>query len=179
MTLPDTTPAQTTPPGVTGYVCHTSGRARHYSTTTAEEVLAAMFVPAAVDGGDRARWPECTTCVIRPRGIGAGISMAHTGSGASSAELADDVVLALSELVTNALQHTAGLSIDVQLLRTAEAVEIRVRSGQMEGIEAGDPDPLQESGRGLLIVDSLANRWGVQGDWIWCSFVAPAAEGAT
>lgn len=75
----------------------------------------------------------------------------------------DDAVLVASELVTNALQHGPDGRIGVTLGCDDEVVRIEVLDGGR-----GTDAPLarrevpndRECGRGLLIVDRLAKRWG-------------------
>ncbi|MGW6707568.1 ATP-binding protein [Streptomyces sp. NPDC054956] len=85
-----------------------------------------------------------------------------------------DVELCVSELLTNALLHL-GEGTPVTLRVTGRAARTRV--------ELTDPDPRagpvlrhakgnEESGRGLALLDALAQRWGVtQGPGtktVWC-----------
>ncbi|WKX70199.1 ATP-binding protein [Streptomyces sp. XD-27] len=92
-------------------------------------------------------------------------------------ELAGDAALVLAELLTNALLHGSlkGQLIPVQLTLTARALRIGVadpRGDRVPSIRiAADGD---QFGRGLLIVDSLAARWGVRpctgGKEVWAEF---------
>jgi anti-sigma regulatory factor (Ser/Thr protein kinase) len=78
-----------------------------------------------------------------------------------------DVVLLTSELATNAVQHSAtghGGSFAVAISHGAGRVRLTVSD---DG-SAGHPmlaaaDELATSGRGLMLVDSLALRWGYTG----------------
>lgn len=74
-------------------------------------------------------------------------------------DTADDAALCLSELVTNALIHTKSgcevrVTLDHGVLTTA------VRDGGSGGLADVDDDPLGVHGRGLKLVDALADRWG-------------------
>ncbi|MFE0250350.1 ATP-binding protein [Streptomyces sp. NPDC059010] len=76
----------------------------------------------------------------------------------------DTAVLVVSELVTNAIVHTASEHIVCELHDGAELVRIAVRD---EGCAPGEPHPLaarpeEEHGRGLLLVDALCHAWGAQ-----------------
>jgi len=85
-------------------------------------------------------------------------------------ELGDDAATVVSELATNALQHgtsplpdDAGLPIDLYLscgtrhLMTVVTDPCRRFATQPA---MSDPGPFAETGRGLLIVDVLADAWG-------------------
>ncbi|MGW1764170.1 SpoIIE family protein phosphatase [Streptomyces sp. NPDC002073] len=94
----------------------------------------------------------------------------------------DEIELAADELMTNALVHTDGGG-EVTLRRTAEGrIRVEVEDGSSalpRRREAGD---WAVSGRGLQLIDGLADAWGVEprggGKCVWCEFAAPAAEPA-
>ncbi|MGW1951767.1 ATP-binding protein [Streptomyces sp. NPDC001920] len=74
----------------------------------------------------------------------------------------DTAALVVSELVTNAIVHTASEHIVCELQDGPELVRIAVRD---EGCAPGEPHPLaarpeEEHGRGLLLVDALCHAWG-------------------
>ena len=87
-----------------------------------------------------------------------------------------DVVLVISELVTNSVRH-AGLG-------ASEPVQLSVRvEGDMVRVAVRDPgpgfelppapsDPAHVGGWGLVLVDQLAEKWGVEHDGdanvVWC-----------
>ncbi|MFJ2963485.1 PAS domain S-box protein [Streptomyces collinus] len=86
------------------------------------------------------------------------------------AHRADDVRLLVSEVLTNAVQHAEG-PVALHLRRTATelAVEVSDLSPQLPQPRLAAQD--EESGRGLVLVDTLADSWGVrpeeQGKTIW------------
>jgi anti-sigma regulatory factor (Ser/Thr protein kinase) len=103
------------------------------------------------------------------------IAAAHAAAAARSAlgVLADRVEdgmlqearLLVTELVTNSVRH-AGVgresSIGLALLLTPSALTVAVTDpGPGFRPEVVTPDLEQEGGRGLFIVDQLADRWGV------------------
>jgi len=82
--------------------------------------------------------------------------------------------LLLTELVTNAVRH-AGLRdderIDVLLDTRGHVVSARVRDrGERLAALPPRPDPDGSSGRGLLLVTAIADRWGIEvaaGTTVW------------
>ncbi|MEU6881789.1 ATP-binding protein [Streptomyces sp. NPDC046712] len=75
-------------------------------------------------------------------------------------EIHDTVKLIVSELVTNAIVHTASGHVVCELREGEEQLRIAVRD---EG-GAGDPRIRdcgeEERGRGLMLVDGLCSAWG-------------------
>lgn len=83
----------------------------------------------------------------------------------------DRVSLMVSELATNAVQH-AGTGF-VVAIDIADDIRVEVRDSGPGRPEVRRPSPDASSGRGLLIVQSLAESWGVQespeGCTVWFS----------
>jgi serine/threonine-protein kinase RsbW len=80
------------------------------------------------------------------------------------AYLADSAVLLVSELVTNAIQH-AGPDGSATVLRLEYAggwLRIEVHDASPHVPRPRIPDGLDESGFGLMLVDAMAAKWGVQ-----------------
>jgi hypothetical protein len=73
----------------------------------------------------------------------------------------DSAALVVSELVTNAIVHTASRRVVCELHDGEDLVRIAVRD---EGCAPGEPHPSprpeEEHGRGLLLVDALCHSWG-------------------
>lgn len=89
---------------------------------------------------------------------------------------ADEIELIADELIVNALMHTDGPAIvTLRVLSGPERrlrVEVEDRSSALpRRREAGDSGV---SGRGLMLVDRLADVWGVEsrgsGKCVWCEF---------
>ncbi|WP_226599984.1 SpoIIE family protein phosphatase [Streptomyces violascens] len=94
-------------------------------------------------------------------------------------ERSDEIELAADELITNALMHTdGGAIVTIRVLSGLERrlrVEVEDRSSALpRRREAGSSGV---SGRGLMLVDRLADVWGVEsrgsGKCVWCEFVVP------
>ncbi|PWI08753.1 ATP-binding protein [Streptomyces sp. NWU339] len=81
------------------------------------------------------------------------------------ADTCDTAALVVSELVTNAIVHTAGSHIVCELHDGDDLVRIAV---QDEGCGPDQPrantrrQPEDEHGRGLLLVDAMSHAWGVR-----------------
>ncbi len=74
----------------------------------------------------------------------------------------DSAALVVSELVTNAIVHTASRRVVCELHDGEDLVRIAVRD---EGCAPGEPQPSpqgpeEEHGRGLILVDALCHAWG-------------------
>lgn len=83
-------------------------------------------------------------------------------SGSIDGDLAEDVRLLVSELVTNSLRHTGSADIELEVWSSDEVVRVDV-SDRGAGFDVdGPPRPGKASGWGLFMVDRLADRWGVE-----------------
>ncbi|KOU32756.1 phosphatase [Streptomyces sp. WM6372] len=101
----------------------------------------------------------------------------------ADAEQVDSAVLMVSEMVTNVLMHTDG-----DALLVAEAVgELGTRRLRIEVADASDelphkrhPGEMASSGRGVLLMEMLADTWGVdprgEGKSIWFEMDEQAKE---
>ncbi|MFF7558273.1 ATP-binding protein [Streptomyces olivaceus] len=78
---------------------------------------------------------------------------------ATTGEDADDALLVVSELVTNAVQHACGPIRAYLGLSTGGSLHVRVDDGGPAAAPATDHEP-GEHGRGLAIVECLAARHG-------------------
>ncbi|HYH48153.1 MAG TPA: response regulator [Acidimicrobiia bacterium] len=99
------------------------------------------------------------------------VSQALTGWDTDEGDLTDTVTLLVSELVTNAVVH-AGSDVEVAVRLTSTAARIEVTDTSVESIRPRDAASDEDSGRGLALVGSLAERWGVRpaprgGKTIW------------
>ena len=82
--------------------------------------------------------------------------------GRISVERMRDARLLVSELVTNAVRHADGQGVRLIAAITAGTLRIEVHDPG-NGFELKPPpqDPLRASGWGLVLVEELADRWGV------------------
>lgn len=82
--------------------------------------------------------------------------------GRVSPERMRDVRLLVSELVTNAVRHAAGEAVRLIVVLRGSTLRIEVHDPG-NGFELKPPpdDPLRASGWGLVLVDELADRWGI------------------
>lgn len=81
-------------------------------------------------------------------------------------DVSDTVALLVAELAANAVTHgrVPGRDFELRLTRTPPTLRIEVsdtRGERRPPSRAAVPPPLAESGRGLLLVEALADRWVV------------------
>jgi anti-sigma regulatory factor (Ser/Thr protein kinase) len=84
--------------------------------------------------------------------------------GGSDRKVCEDVKLLVSELVTNAVRHPRRdgfIGVSVELARGRVRVEVSDPGEGFSKPSVSAPAPDALGGRGLLIVDRLASRWGV------------------
>ncbi|MEQ8144825.1 SpoIIE family protein phosphatase [Streptomyces sp. OP7] len=111
-------------------------------------------------------------------------SMIRTAAGAWGArDRADEIELVADEMITNVLMHTEGSA--AVILSVLDGTERRLRvevedssSALPRRREAGESGV---SGRGLLLVETLTDLWGVEarggGKCVWSEFVVPKDPG--
>jgi anti-sigma regulatory factor (Ser/Thr protein kinase) len=76
-------------------------------------------------------------------------------------DLFDDTELLLCELVTNAVLHGGGV-VRVRLRAAGKVLRVTVCDHTETPPVRGRPVPAAERGRGMILVEALAERWGVQ-----------------
>ncbi|MFJ4923303.1 SpoIIE family protein phosphatase [Streptomyces sp. NPDC088725] len=89
---------------------------------------------------------------------------------------ADEIELAADELITNSLMHTeSGAVVTVRVVsgsRKRLRIDVEDRSSALP--HRRDAGEAGISGRGLMLVDQLADAWGVEsrgsGKCVWCEF---------
>lgn len=122
---------------------------------------------------DNRRWPavqpEAATRVFPGDHDQVARAREFVGAALGPVPVVDEAVLLVSELCTNALLHTAsgdGGTFEVAVYSSSLSVHVEVRDGgATQRPVVGQPaDTLAEDGRGLGLVELLADRWGHNGD---------------
>ncbi|MFE0804375.1 ATP-binding protein [Streptomyces sp. NPDC058812] len=99
-------------------------------------------------------------------------------------DVADAAELALTELVANVVRHVPGRRCRVCFLLYPGGVRVEVADGCPKLPVPVAADALGEGGRGLVIVGTVADRWGVtpyadgQGKTVWFECVSRAVPSA-
>lgn len=90
--------------------------------------------------------------------------------------LVGDAQLLVSEVLTNAIQHARG-PLRLRLRRTARELTVEVADRSHRLPQPRLADTADESGRGLILVESLASSWGAHptddGKTIWFTLPLP------
>jgi serine/threonine-protein kinase RsbW len=96
----------------------------------------------------------------------------------------DDVELLTSEVVTNAIKYTEravfGVDVSVRVSPSELAVIVTDGGGAGEPVVRSNPEQPRDHGRGMVILDALADRWGTGrvpggGTQVWFVLRAPVA----
>ncbi|RPF31234.1 anti-sigma regulatory factor (Ser/Thr protein kinase) [Streptomyces sp. TLI_185] len=129
---------------------------------------------------ERTHWlelpPHRSSIRVARRSIGARLSAWRLPG-----DLCADAVLLVSELATNAVRHTLSARVLCGIgLITDQCLRLEVHDHDRtdRGLPRCEPDPDDESGRGLLIVEEIADSWGVDrsrltgGNAVWAHLTA-------
>ncbi|MFE7272214.1 ATP-binding protein [Streptomyces sp. NPDC057623] len=77
-------------------------------------------------------------------------------------ELTDAVELGVTELVANVVRHVPDRRCEVLILRQTRGVRVEVADGFGQlPVFCGESMPEDEGGRGLLLLDAVSDKWGV------------------
>ncbi|MGW0943810.1 ATP-binding protein [Streptomyces sp. NPDC002623] len=76
-------------------------------------------------------------------------------------ELSDAARLLVSELVTNVNLHTTSLAVRLEAVVRRDRIRVRVYDDEPGSPQLPATDPGREHGRGLLLVETMAQDWGV------------------
>ncbi|MGA5816327.1 ATP-binding protein [Kitasatospora sp. NPDC094028] len=86
-------------------------------------------------------------------------------------DLLEDARLIVSELVGNAARHTGCTRLCVALCLDGDRLRLAVRDSSRTLPVVIKTGVTETSGRGMGLIDSIANRWGVDeapfGKWVW------------
>ncbi|MFD4377716.1 ATP-binding protein [Streptomyces sp. NPDC058486] len=86
-------------------------------------------------------------------------------------QMSDSAELALTELVANVVRHVPGRRCSVLFLREPHGLRVEVADGVPGSLHAKVPAPTAEGGRGLVLVEGVTDRWGVEerrdGKTVW------------
>lgn len=95
------------------------------------------------------------------------------------AEPAETAALLVTELVTNAILH-AHTEIELIVAWSKGLLTVAVRDGSPTAPSRRHHSAESGTGRGLVLVDALADEWGVEqtagGKSVWFALRAPATE---
>ncbi|MCY7372246.1 MAG: SpoIIE family protein phosphatase [Spirochaetaceae bacterium] len=92
-------------------------------------------------------------------------------------DVRETCALLVSEVVTNALRHTDG-QVVLELWRFSRRLRVEVSDEESRGPVAGGRHLLDDSGRGVPLMDALSDRWGTapkgEGKVVWFELDLPA-----
>ena|SRR5687768_10803565 len=126
-----------------------------------------------------------TTLPGRPEAATRARRVVRSLEGLIPTERLDDVELVASELVGNSVRHALcnnpDGAIDLKIVASPETVRLEVVDpGPGFEPKGGRPSDLSPNGRGLFLVETLSQRWGVMRDratTVWCELDVAAAGG--
>jgi len=91
----------------------------------------------------------------------------------------DSVMLVVSELVTNAVRHAA-TDLRLRVVADPELLRVEVEDGSPALPAPGQPGPFDAGGRGLPLVEAIADRWGAEatatGKLVWAELRTTSPE---
>lgn len=94
-------------------------------------------------------------------------------------EQADSACLLVSEIMANAVRY-ARSPAELHVYLTASEIIVEVTDDSSQLPQRGYPEPGDETGRGLIIVDALATSWGARltggGKTVWFTLAAGTAS---
>jgi anti-sigma regulatory factor (Ser/Thr protein kinase) len=94
----------------------------------------------------------------------------------SLSHLAENAILLVSELVTNAVRHARGDGSPLELLviQSGTVLRIEILDTDPRPPTPRNPDALDGSGFGFVLVEAIADDWGVSqtstGKAVWIEF---------
>jgi anti-sigma regulatory factor (Ser/Thr protein kinase) len=93
----------------------------------------------------------------------------------------ETAVLLVSELVSNTIRHArTGLVLELRLETYGTWLRIEVLDADPQPPEPQTPDALDESGFGFVLIEALADKWGVRpitaGKAVWAELDTSAPD---
>ncbi len=98
-----------------------------------------------------------------------GSTAAFLGRAGLTGPIADNVVLVVSEFITNAIEHGLGV-IELRLRAVGGTLTVSVTDENPAPAVLQQAGPDDISGRGMALVAALADKWGSSGEETWCEF---------
>lgn len=163
--------------------------AKFWATTAVGTALPALDVPRRLHGhrlrdtmtdptAQEREFDADTAAIRRAREFAVAAADANGVEAPTQvAELAERLALVVSELASNAVLH-AGTPFTVRVWRGPDRVRVEVLDRSDRLPTPRDHDPTAVSGRGLAIVGTLADRWGVEvvgdGKCVWAELPVQA-----
>lgn len=115
-----------------------------------------------------AQWRSVTDLPAEPSAVSCARSVARALVQAwGFPELAEDAQLVISELLTNVIKHAAG-TLTVQLVVTGldNGIRLALSDGSPRRPSVKNVPPDRPNGRGMMLVEALATRWGAETDGV-------------
>jgi anti-sigma regulatory factor (Ser/Thr protein kinase) len=111
------------------------------------------------------------------------VARAHLRLWSIPESVEEKVVLAVSELITNAIEHGVeddkdDRAICLRALYACGRLRVEVADGNPSPAVVRFADDDEESGRGLFLVAAFSTDWGVSedGETTWCEFNVPVGR---
>lgn len=90
--------------------------------------------------------------------------------------LCDDAAVVVTELISNAVRHAA-TDVELTVVPIENGIRLEVRDGSARELHQRTSAKTDEGGRGLQLVDALADRYGVlpdgEGKRVWVELLLP------
>lgn len=114
----------------------------------------------------------------KPESVAAARRFATQALAGTAADVLDAVELMVSELATNCIRHT-NTAFDLKVERSKSNIRVEVTDRATGTPVMRSPGPDELTGRGLQIVNMLAQAWGVEqrtasGKTVWFTLPTPA-----
>lgn len=137
---------------------HLSATAARWSPATEDERAVKAFESYGDPSEGEVRLPSLPESAGVARRLAQMVVLKRWGL---SPKMTEETVLLVSELVGNAVRHTGARAFGLRMRRRPHWIRVEV-TDPSRGLPCLMPvQDLDTSGRGLFLVDELADRWGV------------------